>query len=279
MNQFDPTRGRPAAAGQPDPARPVHVDRRFRALPFGREAPARSAGRRRPVDVLTSNAVRPAARLHAGRAQGHRLRPAAPPAALCASTRRSPTACAPSATAPRWSCCGPGSRRWRPSSPASRSGPALSARPASACSTTCAGARRKLRAHDRPLRRAGVAARRPAAGRLAAAGARGAGRRGRGMAGPPRPDTTERPVVALAPGAVGPGKRWPAQLLRRAGAAARRARAPPSGCSAARTKPRSPPRSSPRPARKCTRPHRERSAQCHPRAHGGATPRSPTIPA
>ena len=64
-------------------------------------------------------------------------------------------------------------------------------------------------AHGRSLRHAGVAARRRAAAGMADAEARGpaseiaAWRIRRGL-------TEDRPIVALAPGAVGPSKRWPA---------------------------------------------------------------------
>ena len=49
----------------------------------------------------------------------------------------------------------------------------------------------------------------------------GSGRRSRRLAAADRASADGRPAVALAPGAVGPSKRWPSSLLCRAGAAAR----------------------------------------------------------
>ena len=70
---------------------------------------------------------------------------------------------------------------------------------------------RRAAAHDRPVRR-------PRAARVApqlprdwpAAGARRPRSRDRRLARRARPAGDGRPAVALAPGAVGPSKRWPA---------------------------------------------------------------------
>ena len=88
------------------------------------------------------------------------------------------------------------------------------------------GERKRPRMVDQ-CARARPARRRSAAGKLAAAGTEGAARRGRraGASGWARP-TIGRPTVALAPGAVGPSKRWPAaayaELARRLIASRRR---------------------------------------------------------
>ena len=77
----------------------------------------------------------------------------------------------------RSSCRAPGNRRWRRSSPAFPNAPALSAKLRFGLLNDSALGRAQAAAHDRPLRRAGAAARRGAAARLA--GARAAACRSR----------------------------------------------------------------------------------------------------
>ena len=221
------------------------------------------AGRRADHD-----AVRAAARLHAGRAQGHRL-------ATCRAERLAlrpaPGARRPAARRTlrhaRWSCRGPGSRRWRRSSPAFRERTGFAGEVRFGLLNDMRFGETQTAAHDRPLRRAGAAeGRAPARGLAAARTRRAARRRPRNGARRRRLPDDGRPVVAFAPGAVGPSKRWPVDVFRRARAARSPPKASRSGCWAARPRRRSPPRSCAPPGPHARDLTSHRSAQRHPGA-------------
>ena len=99
--------------------------------------------------------------------------------------------------------------------------------------------REGIAAHGRPVRGAGPARRRNASERMAAAAARGRRKRRRGLAAREQSRRCE-PAVALAPGAVGPSKRW--SYFADAATKAHRAAASTCGSSAVRAKSRSRPR-------------------------------------
>ena len=154
--------------------------------------------------------MRAAARLHAGRPQRHRRRPAAQAAGAAASITRSPRGCAGEGYGRRWSCRAPGSRRWRRSSPAFRERTGFAGELRFGLLNDMRFGERQL---PRMIDRCGALALPQAARRCRPTGRcpnwrcrsqpRTQWRSPRGL-----PDDG-RPVVALAPGAVGPSKRWP----------------------------------------------------------------------
>ena len=175
---------------------------------------SRPAGRRADHD-----AVRAAARLHAGRAQGHRLRSAAQAPGLGASTGRSP---------PGWRAehygtragdaadleigAGAVPRRHSRAHRLCRRGPL---RPAERHPLR----RKEAAPHDRPLRRAGAAERRSPAGRMAEARTRRAGAR-RPRSGAPRaglPTTAGRwsPLRRARSARASAGRSYFAELARK----------------------------------------------------------------
>ena len=229
--------------GFADPARPLHVDRRFRALPFGGAAAARSAIRDRPVDVLTTTLCAPLLDYMPGVRKGivwnlPRKQPGARPSiAALADVLR----------AENYGSALVMPRTWK-----SALAPYLAGIPER---TGFAGEARfgllnDLRWGERKLPRmidrCGALAlprgAHPAEG-LAGAGAQGACGRSRAMARAARPCRRSRPVVAFAPGRGRPEQALAGGALRGAGAQSRRRGHVRSGCSAARTKARSPPRS------------------------------------
>ena len=164
---------------EPDPDHSVYVDRRFRALPLGGEITQRalavSAGRFAHHDF-----VRAAARLHAGRAQGHRLGSAARAAAVVAIRHIEHAA----ARRALWHRAGDAahleigagsiSRRHSATRRLRRRGALFSAQ-------RSALGRAQARAHDRSHGGFGVSQRRAAAASLAAAGTGSAGGGNRGI--------------------------------------------------------------------------------------------------
>ena len=253
--------GGAAARTAPDPHRALHVDRRFRALPFGRE-PAPRALSRPSGRYAGDYALRAAGRLHARPAAGRCRRPAAQPARARGATH--------AGEAPQ------GGRLWHRADHA-------------ADLEIGAGAvfRRHSRAHrlcrrgalfpaQRPaLRRAqlprmvdrcgdaGAAAWRSTAGGMAVAGAQGP------AATKPRPGATSaastgRPARSWrwrrAPSDRRSAGRAPAMRRWPAGSSPTASR---SGCWAVPARRRLPRRSS---ATRGPRSHRQRSARRHPRA-------------
>ena len=227
--------------------------------------------------IADHHALRAACRLHARRAQGHcratcraSAWPLAQHRALAAS------ACSVRAMARRWSCRGPGNRRWRRFSPAFPSAPALSAKPASACSTTCASANASCRAWSTAARALALPRGASCPADWPAPRARRAGSRGRRLARQARP-----------------GRRWPAGRRARpgrgrtvealAGRLLRRPHAPACGrrcCRLGAGRPRrEAARGGDRRRHAGARSHRPRPARRHPGAGVGVGRRSPTIPA
>ena len=134
----------PDARREPHPARALHVDRRFRPLPLGRDAAAPALSRS-PGGRAGDDAVRAAGRLHAGAFDKPSSATCRAAALRSRSNRRWPSASSAKATASRWSCRAPGNRRSRRFSPAFRSASDFSARHGFSCSTTCASASESCR--------------------------------------------------------------------------------------------------------------------------------------
>ena len=92
MNPHSDQRSR--ATGSPaDPARALHVDRRFRALPLGGEAAEGALSRAARSMCSTTTLCAPLRRLHAGLRTGDRRRPAAQAAGLRRASRRWRSGC------------------------------------------------------------------------------------------------------------------------------------------------------------------------------------------
>ena len=192
---------------QPDPAGALHVDRRFRPLPH-RGPAARERWPDRPIDVLTTSLLR-TARSTTCRACAR---------ASSTTCRAAALRCASSATlAARLRREGYGDalimpRTWKSAlapvrSPASRRAPASSAKLRFGLLNDCALGREGPAPHGRPLRRAGAAG-----GAFVARDVAGAAsfvvKPADAAAWRARKGLGDGRAVALAPGAVGPSKRW-----------------------------------------------------------------------